>query len=413
MQVPGNVANLIVYTVRNAPWTLLASLAPPLSNYVIILLLSAGYGLAAGGQFRLLLSIFGLLTIFTLPDTGKIAVRYLVLGRTGVIRPLLAARVRWGLLGLLSGVAAAAYLHHRGDALALPVLILALLLPLGEAADLYAQINQARRQFLTAAVYSALKYGGVTLLAFGLVAVGADVAWFLCSYFVLLFAFNMLFLSLHEEASEAPSADSPVYVREGVHLSGSGVFPILLENADKLIISYFLGLEALAIYTIGVSTGRLLLNFIKPVLTIYFPILVVTRPDRHFLAIAFVGLSAIGVAGAWALQFYFTGVLGSEYLPAYPLAAIILAGFGLYFANAVVYYSAVYHKDSAIRVPAITNIATFAIIVPWLIVAAASGGSLALAACAASYPLRDLVAILAIALLTRKEGSHAQSRAVL
>ena len=403
----GELRGLARYTLINAPWTLIASFAQPLSNYVTILLLSSAYGLEAGGQFRLLLSIFGVLTPFTLPDTGKVAVRYLVQNREGVIRPLLACRIRWGLAGAAAGLATAAYLFHRGDTLALPVLILALLLPLGESADLYAQINQARQQFLTSAAYSLAKYGALTALAFVFAGMGLPALAFLSSYFIVLFGFNIYFLSRHPETFEASNAQAPRYVREGIQLSSSGVFPILLEHADKFIVSCFLGLEALALYSIGVSTGRLFLNVVKPVLTIYFPILVNHRPNAPFLLGSFVALTALGIAAAIALKFYFLLLLDAQYMPSYPFAAVIVSGLGLFFVGVVIYYSAVYHKTAEVRIPAITNVLTFALVTAYLLASARWGGPHALLLCAASFPLRDLIGLLVIGYLSKRAAGDA------
>lgn len=402
MQKSIGKSELVKYTLISAPWTLVASFAQPISNYLIILLLSKSYGLAAGGQFRLLLSIFGILTIFTLVDSGRIVVRYLVLEQRGVVWPLLVSRVRWGLLGLAAGVTWAFVLYQRGDELALPVLVLALLLPVGKSADLYAQINQARMAFPLSAVYSTIKYGSVIALAVVCIGLNLDITYFLCTYFVVLFGFNMYFLSRHREAYEAAGPDAKKYVREGLELSGSGVFPIALEQVDKFIVTYFFGLETLALYTIGVSTGRLLLNFVKPVLTIYFAMLVNHRPDPLRLLGAFTLLTAFGVACAWALKFYFAYVLGPDYLSAYPIAAVVLSGLGLFFVAAIVYYSSVYHKEATIRIPTATNIITFVVVVSYLFASVLLGGNLALLLLAASYPLRDLITIAVTAHMSRR-----------
>lgn len=409
---PMKSSKLVKYSLLNAPWTLIASFGQPLSNYVTIILLSNTYGLAAGGQFRLLLSIFGILTIFTLVDSGKIAVRYLVMQRTGVIRPLFASRLRWGLLGTVAGMITAYVLYRQGDSLALPVLVMALLLPLGKAADLYAQINQARSQFFLSAVYSVAKYGAATLLPVLCIVFDLGLAFFLCTYFIVLFGFNAYFLSLHPEAYEPAAPEAKQYVKQGVQLSASGVFPIVLEHADKFIISYFLGLEALALYTIGVSTGRLFLNFVKPTLSIYFPILVNHRPRPGFLLKTFALLTAIGIASAWAMDYYFVYVLGSDYRAAYPLAAVVVAGLGLFFVGTISYYSIVYHRDAQISVPTITNIATTVIVIAYLFAAVLWGGQYALLLCALSYPLRDFLNVGAIALLSNWVNADETPRTV-
>ena len=85
------ISRLTKYAFFNAPWAFIASLSSGLSNYLIMLLLAHYYGLAASGQFRLLTAIVGTLSIFTLVNSGKVVVKYLIMGRTGVVRPILDA----------------------------------------------------------------------------------------------------------------------------------------------------------------------------------------------------------------------------------------------------------------------------------------------------------------------------------
>ena len=98
------ISRVTKYAFFNAPWAFIASLSHGLSSYLIMLLLAHYYGLAASGQFRLLTAIVGTLSIFTLVDSGKVVVKYLIMGRTGVVRPVFMQRIRWGLLGAAAGL---------------------------------------------------------------------------------------------------------------------------------------------------------------------------------------------------------------------------------------------------------------------------------------------------------------------
>jgi len=392
---------------------LISSLSHGVSNYIIIILLAKFYGLAAGGQFRLLLSIVSLLSIFTLLDSGKVVIRHLVMQRPGVVRPLLVARVLGAFAGLGIGVVAATVFHWKGDELWLPVLMASLLLPVTYPPDLYAQVNQAKKQFRLNALYNVARYSTLTLLVLVLALRWFDVMSIFAIYFIVFAAFNIFYLVLCQEAYEPSNPDGKVFVKETVQLSGSGVFPIILENADKIMISYFLGLEALGLYAIGVSTGKILLNLIKPALTIYFPLLVNRRVDASILLRLFVALSAIGLTTAVLMKYYFAHVLGAEYLNAYPVAAVIVGGLGLYFVGVISYYSSVYHKDSTIIIPSLTNIISSLVVASYLLVAILWGGEHVLLLCAASYPLRELIKMSIIAILSRKVEPNAKPGVVL
>jgi O-antigen/teichoic acid export membrane protein len=397
-----HIRQFIIHTLRHAPWAVVASLCAGLSNYVIIILLSQYYGLTEGGQFRLLMSIVGLLTLFTLAEADKVAIRHLVMGKPGVIRPLLVSRMQFALLGTAAGLVTAWVFYGRGESIWLAIAAASLLLPFAYPTDLYAQIIQAKNNFRKLAAYSMVKYAILTSLAFISSLWSIAVLAFIVIYYVWLAAINSAYLMMQKEAYEPANAEARLYRRESIQLSFAGFFPLILEHADKLLVSYFLGLEKLALYTIGISTGRLISIVIKPTMTVYFPVLVKERFSLRLMVTLFVVLSAAGLIAAWPLYYYFAEVLGSEYAEAYPLAAIIIAGLGVYFISVVVYYSSVYYKDARLSVPTMTSVLSTLITLVYLVFVLTFGGDYALVLSAASYPLRDLLTLVVTVVLSRR-----------
>jgi len=351
-----------------------------------------------------------LMSLFTLMDSGKVAIKYLVQGEHGVIRPLLRQRVVWGLAGLILGVGSATAFYSQANDIWLPVLVGALCVPIAQPTTLFAQINQARVRFRLNAYYNLIKFVTIVLAALLLGYFRADPIWFFCLYFILLSTFHTTFFLFQREAFEPDNTNSRQYRRESLQLSASGVFPILLEQADKFLVTYFFGLEVLGLYVIGVSTGRLLLHFVKPVLTIYFPILVKQRLSWPVLVVSFIALTVAGllIAGL-TIQFYFAQILGPEYTDAAPLAMVIVSGLGVYFIGVIVYYSAVYHEEGTARIPAITNIVTSTLIICYMLASLKFGGNYALILCAASYPLREFVNMIVINILTARSKKNSEA----
>ena len=400
------VKQFILYSFRHAPWAVLASLCAGLSNYLIIILLSQYYGLTTGGEFRLLLSIVGLLTLFTLAEADKVAIRHLVTGKQGVVRPLVISRMRFSLIGTVAGTITAAFFYQKGQEIWLGILTASLLLPLAFPTDLYAQIVQSRKNFRKAALQSFIKYTILTSLAFFAGIWSVTMFTFVAVYYLCLTAINTFFLFRQPETFEPSSSEAALYRRESIRLSVAGFFPVVLEHSDKLLVSYFLGLEKLALYTIGISTGRLISNVIKPTMAVYFPVLVNERFSFGLLLTIFGTLTVAGIGASWPLSYYFSHVLGAEYAEAYPLAAIIIAGLGVYFISVVVYYSSVYHKDAKLSVPTMTSFLSALVTFAYLLLSLKVGGKYALVLSAASYPLRDLLTfVLTLTLSKRAQTS--------
>lgn len=392
-------SEFVRYSISHAPWALISSLSAGVSNYIILILLAKWYGLSASGEFRLLLSIFGMLNLFTLMDTGKVAVKYLVQGQNGIIKPLTKQRLFWSLGGVISGLFVTFIYYKSDNDFWIPMVVMTLCVPFIRPTDLFFQINESKRKFKINAIYSLIKFGTIIILALFIILLNLPFIWFPCGFFVLSAIFHVSFLFRHQETFENDNKDSKIYKKESVQLSASGIFPLILEQADKFLISYFFGLEALGLYVIGVSTGRLLLHFIKPTLSIYLPFLVEHKISTKILLYSFSILSFLGFISAIAIVYYYKIVLGPEYIEAQVISLIIISGIGVYFLGVIVYYSSVYHKDGSVKTPALTNIITTFLIITYLLISVTLGGNYALMLCAASYPLREFLNLIVIKLI--------------
>ena len=399
-----DILDFIIYSLKNAPWALIGSLSAAVANYIILILLSKAYGIAASGEFRLLLSIFGMLSLLTLMDTGKVAIKYLVQGESGVIRPLFVQRVLFGLSGSLLGVLITIYYKMDDNPLWITLAIMALLVPIVRPMGLLFQINQSKKLFKKNALIRIAIYGTIVCTCLIVTQLEIDRIVFFSSFFITLAVFHGFLFMRYHEVHERSHPNAQQMKRESRRLSYSGAFPIVLEHADKFLVSYFLGIEALGIYVIGVSTGRLLERFIKPSLSIYFPHLVNHRLDFRLIALGFLLLSIFAIFAYFGVNFYFVEILGTEYKDSAPIALVIIAGLGFSFIGIIVYYSAIYHRDSDISVPVVANIGTTVFIVTYLTLAILYGGRYALMLCAASYPLRDFVQMIFVKAMERRNA---------
>lgn len=388
------------YFLSSAPWTLVSSLAAGFVTYIIMVIFSQTYGLAAVGEFRLIISIVAMMSLTTLLDSGKLLVKLLVQDQQGIVRPLLINRMRWSSLGVIGGLITAAIFYRQGNALAPAIAAIALFLPILHPTNLYVQINQARRKFRLNAFINISQYGFIAAMAAVWAMFECDIIIFFVLFFLTTALCNSWFMSQAPECYEQSASNGDKISRDARNLSGSGLLQVVLEHTDKFLISYFLGLEALGLYAIGVSTGRLLLHFVKPLLIIYLPDLVEKRFSLNMQLLSFSVLTIVGVLLAGIMPFYMTWLFGTASLDAYPVAAVIVAGMGLHFVGTTKYYSSVYYKGASLTVPVLTNLITVPPIVAYLLLVLIFGGENALLLCALSYPLRELSNIVIISYLS-------------
>jgi hypothetical protein len=83
------------------------------------------------------------------------------------------------------------------------------------------------------------------------------------------------------------------------------------------------------------------------------------------------------------------------------MAAVIVAGLGIYCVQVVMFYSAIYYKGTNMVVPTLVNLIVAVLTVGYLAASIYWGGQYALMLCALSYPLRDALSLVAVPLLSR------------
>ncbi|WP_026379203.1 lipopolysaccharide biosynthesis protein [Afifella pfennigii] len=389
----GRLKSFAWYTMSNAPWALGTSLAPGLSNYITILIIAWLVDLEAAGRFRIFLSIVGLLSLFSLEDTSKIVIRYVLKGHEEVFRPLLLHRMRWSLIGVVLGLGVSAYLFAKDNPLAPAILVASFWIPIRAPTEMYEQINQARGWFRLNCFLTSFKYTLIALTALFMLSVGFSEIDFFIAGLSLHCIVNMIYLSRYRDLF-VRSDDYPKEIfRESNHLSVSGAPNLLLEHADKFLVAYLFDLDTLAVYTIAISTGRLLLNLVKPTLTIYFSRLSRLEPTAMQMSVAFVAMTAVGVAVAVLSKYYFMEVLPGFYETAYPISFVIFAGMGIYSVGVLAQYSSIFFRDGRIEVPVYSNLARFGITGAYMAILAIRPGEWTLLLLAASYPLREAVTL--------------------
>ena len=390
---------LAKHLVTHTPWSFVSSVSAGFGNYFLVVLLARFYTPDAVGEFRLLLSAIGMLALFSVFESGKILLRSVVEGNIAIARPLFYYRLRWSMLGVVAGWSYAAWLFYHGNALAIPVLIATAAAPFYYGADLYDYINQARSNFRTNAIYNSSKI--LIVLSFfatgGILGVPTTILF--SGYFVILASCHSLFFWLEMRGVTTPPVDCAKAKRKSLFLSISTVPPLILEHTDKLLIGLLMGIKPLGYYTVAVSTGRLVLYGISPLLTTINPLLVRKKVPGNKLVYVFIGFTILGILTSYFIEIMYLRIYPAEYHQYFHLSKVIIWGVGLYCTYNLLYSSAVFHQDAALRIPMISNWISPAFIFVWLGASMLYGGDNKLLLCALSYPLRHLVGIVTITLI--------------
>ena len=296
----------ISYFLKNAPLAILTSSLPGFVNYAAILFISATYSMADVGQYRLIMSYFALMGLFSLQESSKVLIRIKVEGDEGNIASLFFSRLYSTLLVTLI-IFAIYYTHIPVASAYIPevLLYIALLSCINYPADIYLSYLQADKRFPLLAGLSLLKYLFSLIIFVSLMLLGHSIMMAALCQVIALTLFNLIFLIIWVGpllTKHALTSCNPIKLiknknsNEAFTLSLANWLPGTLEHFDKMIIGFFFGLEALGLYTLAFSTGRFIYNALKPAFYIYYRNFVDSLPQKKLLMWVMVIFTLFGAA---------------------------------------------------------------------------------------------------------------------
>ncbi len=262
----------MVYLFKGGFWLFLAQIIMSLSSLFLAIVLANILTKGDYGTYKYILSIAGILSIFTLPGIGVSLTRDVARGYTGSLFQAVTTRVRWGFLGSLVAIAFAIYyLVHDNNILAGGMLIVGAALPFFDASSSYSSFLKGLRDFRRDTFYGS----AVQIISVGCLAAVAfltrDTILLVVTYFGVYTLMRLFFLwRIEREVSpDAPSTDDTI--RYGKHLSYMNGLGQVAAYADKLLIFHFGGSIQLALYAVATAPADQLNSLFGHISTLLFP----------------------------------------------------------------------------------------------------------------------------------------------
>ncbi|QJB69698.1 hypothetical protein [Parasphingorhabdus halotolerans] len=359
-------------------------------------------------------SIFALIGLITIPETGKIFIRALAKDDKPSATALLWSRF---VVSVLIFITTSGF-FLVSQAFAAPfippaVLGITALCVLIYPFDLYLAKWQSQKNFGAYCTAESIKYVGVLGIFIALTAMGHSITISLVAQLGLIAVFHIISFSLFARhafdfGSIGTNTAALFKVEEAIEarrFSYAGILPASLEHIDKLLVGWVFGLEFLGIYTLAYSTGRTIYNMLKPGFYIYYRQFVDTMPGLSMLRVIGGVFTLVGVI--CSILFWFLSVSGGamqKFQPGAAATIILFASYGIAMVRAVYGQAYILNvRSDALHLLKATTLASFASLL-LLALALVSSPAWALILLALQYPLRDG---LTLKLLANHHGTAA------
>ncbi len=411
----GGRGGALGFVLKNAPFSMLANALPGIINYAVILYLFAFHTAEDAGVFRIMTAVLGLFGVLSLFEMGTVYVQRVVSRDTHAMIALFTARVVITLGGTFLFV-----LGHFAifqDPAALPYYaLLGCFAALKFPGTLFLSVNQALKRFQTSFWLNLAAYGGGFLAFVAVMELTGDSALATYAFIALsaLVGFLGFFWVVREfgffgQFKAAMRAFRLGDLRDAFMASLSQVVPQSLLHLDKLILAAVTNTAFVGYYSLGFSTGRLILNLIKPGYYIFFSRFVEKMPSWRSLAKVFaVGtISGLGLAAGLYVVVFSVPLMPMPW-EAFCVALIILPSYGLALANSIYTHAVILNRDADTMHVLKANIWAAAAVACLFAPLPVVSPIMAILITAAWFPLRHLVSFVYFIRVRSAKAPNAQ-----
>jgi O-antigen/teichoic acid export membrane protein len=208
------------------------------------------------GQYNFILSIFGLISILSLPGMNTSLTRSCARGFDGSFIEGTKIRVKWGVLGTLFLLIVGLYYYIEGSfLLSFGFMISALFFVSYHSFRTFHGFLMGKKRFKRWSVY----LSAITIVANMTTMI---IAYYFRNLLIILFVLlglvslmNAIFLfkTIRERKNDKIDKDTIPY---GKHLTLVNIVAIIKSHLDKILVMFFLGFESVAIYSVAIIIPR-------------------------------------------------------------------------------------------------------------------------------------------------------------
>lgn len=274
----------MVYFASGSFWQTFGQVGSSLVALGLVLVFANFLPKETYGTYRYLISLAGILNVFTLTGMSQAVMQAVSTGRDGALRASVRYQLKWNsILMLVSWALAAYYLWHGNFVYGGALLVLSLCVPLTNAFNTYGAYLAGKRQFRLNNIFSVLS---TIIYAAGMVAVifiSGQVVWLVAAYALTtlvsttLFYFTTVWMFKPPIESSQEAADVLKY---GRHLTYINLMMPVVGQIDNIILNHFWGPAHLATYSIAMAIPNRAIPFVKSWVDIGFPKIAVKTSDE-------------------------------------------------------------------------------------------------------------------------------------
>ena len=261
-----------VYLAKGGFWLTLGQIISTAASFLLAVTFANLIDPITFGNYKYVLSLVGILTIFALPGIGTAIIQAVVRGLECSFYTGFKTKLKWGLLGSLAALILTGYYFIRGNyLLPIPLLISAIFLPLMLASQVYGSFLVGRKLFKFQVTYNTISQvisAGALIITLFLTQ---NLFWLIAVYFVSHTFLNFFFYLITKRKFQPNKKEDPQTLSYGKHLSLMGALSIGANYLDKILLFTLIGSTQLAIYWFAIALPEQIKGLLKNIQILALP----------------------------------------------------------------------------------------------------------------------------------------------
>ena len=309
----------MVYLTQGGFWLNLATVIGSFSSLALVYVFGNYLSPEIYGNYRYILSVYGLLTVITLTGFNAAVTRSVAKDNEGDMVRGLKIQILSSLFGSMVAFGASSYyLINSNITLATGLMIIGLVLPLMEPLDIYNSLLNGRRLFKISSLVSIAVQILVTIILITTVLLGGHIIPLLLAYFISYTGLRLLFFIIIKRTYQKNHQTSPDLIKTGFNFSVINILSNISGQIDKIILFQLVGAKELAMFSFAIAPAEQLKGLFKNLSSLLLPKFT-TRNEKDLRKnlnkkVMLVGISALLISLAYII---FAPFLIKLFLPKY------------------------------------------------------------------------------------------------
>ncbi len=272
----------MVYLAKGGFWVTSGQSINTILSLVLIVAFANLLPKETYGTYKYILSLAGVLNIFTLTGMNSAVARAVAIGSEGALKASVKYQLKWNLLMLATCWILGGYYFINGDVLfATSFFILGVFVPPTLALNTYGAYLEGKRKFKIASISNVISTSIYVLGALTAILLSGEVIWLIAAYAITTFAATLFFYIFILRRFKQPTVTTiKDTLKYGRNLSFIRIMGPIVAQIDKIILAHFWGPAQLATYSLAKAVPDRATSYIKNWVGLGFPKFAVKTPEE-------------------------------------------------------------------------------------------------------------------------------------